>query len=75
MNIARWLLGPAEPLRVEYTATPTDVVDAAEARIAQLDAQLAEIAAVPPPVRSDALWSKLDRLIDLRNAIRPGRDS
>jgi hypothetical protein len=41
------------------------------ARIAHIDAQLAAIAEVPPPVRTQSDWYRLDRLLDLRFAIRP----
>lgn len=38
-------------------------------RVAAIDAQLAEIAVIPPPVRTQHQWYQLDRLLDLRFAI------
>lgn len=55
-----------------FTAPPTPASPAEDA-IEGIDRQLAEIAAVPPPVRTPELWAKQDRLLDLRNAIRPAR--
>lgn len=65
------LLGP---VRVEHTVPPADVVDPA-ARVARIDLRLAEIAALPAASRTDAQWHELDRLFDLRNAIRSARAS
>lgn len=42
-----------------------------EDRIADIDRQLAEIAAVAPEDRTPHQWWQIDRLIDMRNAIRP----
>lgn len=68
-------------IQVEHTVPPADVVPTGhvlvtdtEARIADVDAKLNEILAVPAPVRADWMWLQLDRLLDMRNAIRPGRD-
>lgn len=66
------------PVHVEHTVPPADVVPRlsdVEARIAKVDAQIREAIAVPASERTEADWHRLDRLLELRNAIRPGRDS
>lgn len=57
-GVARFT-APIEPSAERRTA----------ARIADIDDQLAAIAAVPPQARTPELWWRLDRLLDLRNAI------
>lgn len=82
-GLARWLAAPVDRptgIQVEHTVAPADVVPTTwtnrawtEAEIAKVDARLAAIIAVPPPVRTELMWWQLDRLLDLRNAIRPAR--
>lgn len=49
--------------------TPTDAHRAE--RVAAIDRQLAEIAAVMPILRTYVEWHRMDRLLDLRNRICP----
>jgi hypothetical protein len=51
--------------------TPPTVT--AEARIAELDRKLTAIALIPRGQRTENLLWQENRLLDLRNAIRPGR--
>lgn len=55
-----------------FTAPPEPSADRrAAARIEDIDRQLAAIAMVPPSLRTQADWYRLDRLLDLRFAIAP----
>lgn len=82
-GIGRWLAAPVDRpvgIQVEHTVAAADevptrhvLVTGVEAEIAKVDARLRAILEVPPPVRTDLMWWQLDRLLDLRNAIRPAR--
>jgi hypothetical protein len=57
----------------DFIAVPAEQPVPVEVRIADLDQRLSVIAEVPPAERNEALWWQLDRLLDMRNAIRPAR--
>jgi hypothetical protein len=47
----------------------------ADAKVADVDRRLEAIARTPSPLRSPAQQFQADRLLDLRNSIRPARPS
>lgn len=58
----------------KFTAPEPAPIDVwKDERVAAIDAQLAEIAVIPPPVRTQHQWYQLDRLLDLRHAIGVSR--
>jgi hypothetical protein len=57
-------------IRPAFVTAPAEPPVPLEVRIADLDKRLAVIAEVPPAERNEALWWQLDRLLDMRNAIR-----
>lgn len=62
---------PSAGIQVTHTVPPAEPPASTDARIAEVDRKLAAIAAVPPPARTREQWATLDRLINLRQAIRP----
>ncbi len=75
-GLTRWLVTPVDRpagIQVTHTVAPAEPLASIEARITEVDRRLAVIAEVPAPVREPYLLWQVDRLLDLRNAIRPGR--
>lgn len=73
-GLTRWLAPPVDQpvgIQVVHIVPPADVVDCTAARIAKIDKQIAEIAAVPPPARPALMKWRLDRLLEIRHAIPP----
>jgi hypothetical protein len=62
-------MGFLDKIRPAYVTAP--VPD--EVRIADIDDKLTAIALIPRDERSEGLDWQTDRLLDLRNAIRPAR--
>jgi hypothetical protein len=75
-GLTRWLATPVDrPVGIQVVHTVAPVEASADrrtqARIADIDRQLAAILVVPAPVRPESMWWQLDRLLDLRNAVCP----
>jgi hypothetical protein len=62
-----------ERLSPDFIAVPAELPVPDEVKVADLDTKLAAIAEIPRDDRSEGLVWQEDRLLDLRNAIRPGR--
>jgi hypothetical protein len=63
-----------KPIKPQFVTAPVGSVDlAVEAQVATVDARLRTISEVPAYDRGEGLEWQLDRLLDMRNAIRPGR--
>jgi hypothetical protein len=60
-------------LSADFIAVPAEPPVPDEVRVADIDDKLAAIAEIPRGDRSEGLEWQTDRLLDLRNAIRPAR--
>lgn len=80
-----WQVPRREPSAAEISALvnpPSPTSADVQAAIAGVDMRLAELADVPPPVRTEAQWAEMDRLLDRRMRLTcppvpvvPGRSS
>lgn len=59
--------------KVRHVIPPAEPPVPDEVRIADIDDKLTAIALIPRDERSEGLDWQTDRLLDLRNAIRPAR--
>jgi hypothetical protein len=66
-------MGLFDKIRPAYVTAPVEPPVPDEVRVADLDDKLAAIAEIPRDERSEGLEWQADRLLDLRNAIRPAR--
>ena len=65
-----------EPIRPAFVVPPAESRDlaATEAEIESIDRRLLALQCIPRASRSASMWPReVDRLLDLRNAIRPAR--
>jgi hypothetical protein len=66
-------MGLFDKIRPAYVTAPAEPPVPVEVRIAEIDEELTAIFAVPPADRSEAVWRRADRLLDMRFAIRPAK--
>jgi hypothetical protein len=67
-------MGLFDKIRPAYVTAPVEPPVPDEVRIAEIDIKLRSIAVIPRCERGEGSDWQTDRLLDLRNAIRPARE-